>query len=63
MKKQEQKLTNTISLLAILFMAFSITFLDFDNLCIENNIRPYLMLVLGLGSILYFFYIRRKYKN
>ncbi|HEY9115770.1 MAG TPA: hypothetical protein VIN10_13810 [Bacteroidales bacterium] len=63
MKKQNQKIISTISLLAVLFMTFGITFLDFDNLSIENNVRPYLMLVLGLVSILYFLYVRKKYKD
>lgn len=41
--------------LAILLFTFGITYLEFDNLTLTNNIRPYIMLLIGLLVFLYSF--------
>lgn len=49
-----------IRVMSILFFTFGITYLDFDELGSAGNIRPYIMLALGIVTILYSFATRSK---
>jgi|GEM_PF-1220444 len=63
MEKREKQFIKTIGLLAVLLLTFGITYLDFEDLSFQNNIRPYLEIGLGIISVAYLFTIKRKYKN
>lgn len=63
MKSIENKLISSIALIALLLMTFGITYLDFEDLSLKNNIRPYLEILVGLISGVYLFYVKRKYKG
>lgn len=52
-----------VAFLAILFLIFGITYLDFDNLSFSDNIRPYLMLGIGVIVIIYWLITRSEPKN
>lgn len=53
----------TIPFLAILFLTFEITYLDFDSLSSSSNLRPYLMLGAGIAIFIYWIIIRSKSKE
>jgi hypothetical protein len=63
MKSIENKLISSIALLALLLMTFGITYLDFEDLSLKNNIRPYLEILVGLIAGVYLFYVKRKNKS
>ncbi len=48
MEKREKQLIRTSAVMAMLFLTFGITYLDFENPGIKNNIRPYLEILVGL---------------
>jgi hypothetical protein len=59
MKSKTYKVIGTF---AILFFTFGITYLDFDNLSFSNNVRPYIMLMLGILTTAFWLNIRSKSK-
>ncbi len=56
----ESKQNQIIGFLAVLFFTFGITYLDFNNLNFADNIRPYIMLLLGVATIAYWLKLRAK---
>jgi hypothetical protein len=63
MESRESKLLKAIGLLALLLMTFGITYIDCEDLSLENNIRPYLEILLGIFTGVYLFYLKRKHKD
>tara|TARA_B110000046_G_scaffold88676_2_gene96788 strand:+ start:27535 stop:27714 length:180 start_codon:yes stop_codon:yes gene_type:complete len=59
-------LKNKVKLLSFFiayFFAFGITSLDFENLGLENNIREYSVIILGLVASIAYFIIRKREKT
>jgi hypothetical protein len=54
------KSNNLLKLMAVLFLTFGVTYLDFDDFGFMHNLRPYLMLILGLISLIAAFASRGK---
>ncbi len=52
-----------LSFFIAFFFAFGITSLDFENLGIENNIRGYSVIMLGLDTSIAYFIFRKREKN
>jgi len=50
----------TLGLLAVVFFTFGITYLDFENLTNSDNLRPYIMFVLGILLLVYSFRLKKK---
>jgi uncharacterized membrane protein len=51
-----------LGFIAVIFLVFGITYLNFDDLSHADNIRPYIMLVLGIVLLGYWFKIRSRQK-
>jgi hypothetical protein len=62
MEPKENKLFKAVAFLALLLMTFGITYLDFEDLSLKNNIRPYLEIIFGLISGVYLIYLKRTFK-
>ena len=60
MNSKPSKIT---AFLAILLLIFGISYLDFDNFNLVDNIRPYLMLAIGAIIMVYWLIVRSKPKN
>jgi hypothetical protein len=56
---KEDKNSKIVALMGTLFMVFGITYFNFDTIKDEDNLRPFIMMLLGLIAIVYFFYLRR----
>ncbi|WP_107038595.1 hypothetical protein [Brumimicrobium mesophilum] len=52
------KKLKTIDFIAILFLTFGITYLDFDNLTFEDNIKAYIQIIIGAIMMIYILYKR-----
>jgi len=50
----------TVRLLSVVFFTFGITYLDFENLTNSDNLRPYIMFVLGILLLVYSFRLKKK---
>ena len=60
MEVKNDKYIKIAALMGTLFMVFGITYFNFDNYMDEDNLRPFIMMLLGLIAIAYLFYLRRK---
>ncbi|MBU2928531.1 hypothetical protein [Winogradskyella psychrotolerans] len=52
-----------VGFIAIIFLTFGITYLDFDNLNFEDNYKAYVMLIVGILLFSFVFYGRKKNSN
>lgn len=52
------KKLKTLDFVAILFLTFGITYLDFDNLTLEDNIKAYIQIFIGAVLMIYILYKR-----
>lgn len=50
----------TLDFIAILFLTSGITYLDFDQLSFQDNIKAYIQIVLGSIMMVYILYKRGK---
>lgn len=53
------KKDRTIGILGVLFMTFGITYFNFEHVVHEENIKPAIMIGLGIITIGYFFLSKR----
>jgi hypothetical protein len=58
----QSKSGKAIGFLAIVFLTFGITYLNFDDLSFSENIRPYIMLLVGIITLVYWLIIPSKPK-
>lgn len=54
------KANGLLKIMSVLFLTFGITYLDFSDFGFVHNLRPYLMLILGLISLIAAFASRGK---
>lgn len=59
MKSKSEK---TLGFVAVILFTFGITYLDFDSLNFSENIRPYILIVLGIITLVYWLIIRSRTK-
>ncbi len=59
MKSKSEK---TLGFIAVIFFTFGITYLDFENLSSSENVRPYIMLGLGIIILIYWLRLRKTTK-
>lgn len=52
------KKIKTLDLVAILFLTFGITYLDFDNPSFQENTKAYIQIIIGAVLIIYVLYKR-----
>ena len=52
------KKLKTLDFVAILFLTFGITYLDFDNLSFEDNIKAYIQIFIGAIMLIYILFKR-----
>lgn len=55
------KYRKVLALVAVLCFTFGITYIDFNNLSFEHNIRPYVMLMLGCIALIFWLKARKSY--
>jgi hypothetical protein len=53
------KYRKVLALFAVLCFTFGITYIDFNNLSFEQNIRPYVMLILGCIALIFWLKARK----
>jgi len=59
MEIKNDKNSKIAALMGTLFMVFGITYFNFDDFMDKDNLRPFIMMVLGLIAIAYLLYNRR----
>lgn len=59
MENKSEKNNRLIGLMGGIFMTFGITYFDFDNLLIYDNIKPLIMMIIGLITIIYILNLMR----
>ena len=52
------KKLKTLDFIAILFLTFGITYLDFDNLSFEDNVKAYIQIIIGAILIIFILFKR-----
>lgn len=58
----DSKSNKTIGFLAVILLTFGITYLNFENLSSSENVKPYLMLAIGIATLVYWFKTRSQAK-
>lgn len=60
MEVKNDKNLKIAALMGTLFMIFGITYFNFDNFMDADNLRPFIMMLLGLIAIVYLLYMKSK---
>ena len=60
MEVKNDKNLKIAALMGTLFMVFGITYFNFDNFMDADNLRPFIMMLLGLIAIVYLLYMKSK---
>jgi len=60
MEIKNDKNLKIATLMGTLFMVFGITYFNFDNFMDADNLRPFIMMLLGLIAIVYLLYMKSK---
>ena len=63
MKPSLQKNTKLIGILGVLFMTFGITYFDFEEIQRQENLKPLIMILIGLTAVIYFLYLKKGSKS